>query len=163
MANGHRDALIPSLGRLSEKLAILDAHALGDSIAVRSARIGPALIFQRLRQTWSIDKVLTALLKTPRFEFPVERAIFLTVLDRFFSPGSDRAAGEWKDDYAIEGPGCLDLHLLYGAMAWLGEVLLALPLRKELQERLARKEGKLEWGEHPDGTPVANLQIVKAK
>ncbi|MDP2834467.1 MAG: IS1634 family transposase, partial [Pseudomonadota bacterium] len=46
-----------------------------------------------------------------------------TVLHRLFAPGSDRAAEKWKDDYAIEGAGGLDLHHLYRAMAWLGEVL----------------------------------------
>jgi transposase len=123
LASGQLDALIQSLGRFSEKLAILGAHAQGDSIATRSARIGPALIFQRLWQACSIDKVLTALLEGRRFEFSVERAIFLTVLHRLFAPGSDRAAEKWKDDYAIEGVGDLDLHHLYRAMAWLGEVL----------------------------------------
>lgn len=123
LANGQLDALIQSLGRLSEKLTILGAHAQGDSIATRSARIGPALIFQRLWQACSIDKVLTALLNGRRFEFPVERAIFLTVLHRLFAPGSDRAAEKWKDDYAIEGVSDVDLHHLYRAMAWLGEVL----------------------------------------
>src|ERR1035441_8553075 len=49
-------------------------------LTTRSARIGPALIFQRLWQTCSIDKVLMALLHGRRFEFSVERAIFLTVL-----------------------------------------------------------------------------------
>ena len=58
-----------------------------------------------------------------RFEFPVERAILHTVLHRLFAPGSDRAAKKWKDDYAIEGVAGLDLHHLYRAMAWLGEVL----------------------------------------
>ena len=45
------------------------------------------------------------------------------MLHRLFAPGSDRAAEKWKDDYAIEGVGDLDLHQLYRAMAWLGEVL----------------------------------------
>src|ERR1039457_7081942 len=40
----------------------LPIYARGDSITTRSARIGPALIFQRLWQACSIDKVLTALL-----------------------------------------------------------------------------------------------------
>ncbi len=123
LANGKLDALVQSLGRFSEKLAILGAHARGDSIATKSARIGPALIFQRLWQACSIGQVLNALLKDRRFEFPVERAIFLTVLHRLFAPGSDRAAEKWKDDYAIEGIGELSLHHLYRAMAWLGEVL----------------------------------------
>ena len=88
----------------------LGAHARGDGITTRSARIGPALIFQRLWQACSIDKVLSALLEGRRFEFSVERAIFLTVLHRLFAPGSDRAAEKWKDDYAIEGVGDLGLH-----------------------------------------------------
>lgn len=123
LASGRLDSLIQSLGRFSEKLAVLGAHARGDSITARSARIGPALIFQRLWQACSINKVLTALLEGRRFEFSVERAIFLTVLHRLFAPGSDRAAEKWKGDYAIEGVGDLDLHQLYRAMAWVGEVL----------------------------------------
>jgi transposase len=123
LASGQLDSLIQSLGRFSEKLAVLGAHARGDSITTRSARIGPALIFQRLWQACSIDKVLSALLEGRRFEFSVERAIFLTVLHRLFAPGSDRAAEKWKDDYAIEGVGDLGLHQLYRAMAWLGEIL----------------------------------------
>jgi transposase len=123
LPSGRLDSLIQSLGRFSEKLAVLGAHARGDSISTRSARIGPALIFQRLWQDCSIDKVLTTLLEGRRFEFSVERAIFLTVLHRLFAPGSDRAAEKWKDDYAIEGVGDLGLHQLYRAMAWLGEVL----------------------------------------
>jgi len=123
LASGQLDSLIQSLGRFSEKLAVLGAHARGDSIATRSARIGAALIFERLWQACSIDKVLTTLLEGRRFEFCVERAIFLTVLHRLFAPGSDRAAEKWKDDYTIEGVADLDLHHLYRAMAWLGEVL----------------------------------------
>jgi Transposase DDE domain len=123
LASGRLDALMQSLGRFSEKLSVLGAHARGESIATRSARIGPSLIFQRLWQACSIDIVVTSLLKDRRFEFSIERAIFLTVLHRLFAPGSDRAAEKWKDDYAIAGAGELGLHHLYRAMAWLGEVL----------------------------------------
>src|SRR5450755_2681852 len=122
LASGQLDGLVQSLGRFSEKLAILGAHARGESIFTRSARIAPALLFQRLWQACSIDRALNALLKDRRFEFPVERAVFLTALHRLFVPGSDRAAEKWKDDYAIEGVGELGLHHLYRAMAWLGEV-----------------------------------------
>src|ERR1035437_1318114 len=123
LGNGQPDSLVQSPGRLSEQMAVLGANVRGDSIATRSARMGAALIFERLWQACSIDKVLTSLLKGRRFEFSVERAIFLTVLHRLFAPGSDRAAEKWKDDYAIEGVADLDLHHLYRAMAWLGEVL----------------------------------------
>ena len=123
LASGQLDALIQSLGRFSEKLAVLGAHARGDSVTTRCTRIGPALIFERLWEACSIDKVLSSVLKGRRFEFSVERAIFLTVLHRLFAPGSDRAAEKWKDDYTIEGVADLELHHLYRAMAWLGEVL----------------------------------------
>ena len=84
LASGRLDSLVQSLARFSDKLAVLGAHARGDSITTRSARIGPALIFQRLWQSCSVDQVLTALLEGRRFEFSVERAIFLTVLHRRF-------------------------------------------------------------------------------
>ena len=125
LAEGRLDALVQSLARFSEKLAVLGAQARGESVAARSSRIGPALIFQRLWEACSIDQVLERLLRERRFEFPVERAIFLTVLHRLVSPGSDRAAEKWKDDYTIPGSGALELHQLYRAMAWLGEELFA--------------------------------------
>ena len=59
LANGKLDALVQSLGKFSEKLTILGAHAAGESIVTRSTRIGPALIFQRLWQAGSISQVLT--------------------------------------------------------------------------------------------------------
>jgi len=125
LADGRLDSLIHSLGRFSQKLAVLDAHTRGDSITARSTKIGPALIFQRLWQTCSIGSVLNGLLQGRRFEFSVERAIFLTVLHRLVAPGSDRAADKWKDGYDIEGAADLELHHLYRAMGWLGEPLPA--------------------------------------
>lgn len=123
LAEGRLDALVQSLGRFSEKLVVLGAQARGEGVTARSSRIGPALIFQRLWEACSVDQVLERLLRGRRFEFPVERAIFLTVLHRLCSPGSDRAAEKWKDDYTIPGAGALELHHLYRAMAWLGEEL----------------------------------------
>ena len=61
------------------------------------------------------------LLAGRRFEFAVERAVFLTVLHRPMVSGSDRACEHWRDDYRINGIDELDLHHLYRAMAWLGE------------------------------------------
>ena len=123
LAGGKLDSLLQSLGRFSGKLTVLGSHARGESITTRSARIGPSLIFQRLWQTCSVDKVLTDLLGRRHFEFSVERAIFLTVLHRLFAPGSDRAAEKWREDYDIPGASELKLHHLYRAMAWLGEEL----------------------------------------
>jgi hypothetical protein len=49
--------------------------------------------------------------------------VFLTVLHRRFSGGSDRAADRWREDYRIDGVENLDLHHLYRAMARLGKEL----------------------------------------
>ena len=86
-------------------------------------RIGPPLVFERLWEALGLPKLLGRLLAERKFGFDVERAIFLTVLHRLFAPGSDRAAEVWRERYAIAGAEGLQLHHLYRAMAWLGEVL----------------------------------------
>jgi len=58
LASGQLDSLIQSLGRFSQKLALLGAHARGESVTTRSARIGPTLLFERLWQDCSIRQVL---------------------------------------------------------------------------------------------------------
>ena len=123
LASGQLDALLHSLGRFSDKYAILGAHANGESITTRTRIIGPALIWERLWRECGVGQVLADLLSDRQFEFPVERAVFLTVLHRLMAPGSDRAAEQWKQDYALAGVESLALHQLYRAMAWLGEPL----------------------------------------
>ena len=121
--SGQLEALLISGARLAESVLVLTDHAQGKLPAYTSRRIGPALVFQRLWEQTGCQYVIRQLLKSRRYEFPVERAIFLTVLHRLFDPGSDRAADKWKQDYQIEGCESLQLHHLYRAMAWLGEEL----------------------------------------
>jgi hypothetical protein len=122
---GAVDSLLRSGARFAEKLLLLTAHQHGQLPVVRTLRLGAALIFERLWQEAGCASVLQHLLAQRRFEFPVERAVFLTVLHRLLAPGSDRAADKWKDDYLLDGTATLDLHHLYRAMAWLGEELPA--------------------------------------
>jgi transposase len=122
-ATGELDGLLRSGAKFSERLAVLDAHDQGKSIATKTAKIGPALIFEKLWRESGISHVLEKLLTERRFEFSVERAIFMTVLHRLVAPGSDRAAEKWKADYGIEGAEGIHLHHLYRAMGWLGEAL----------------------------------------
>ena len=122
-ASGQLDGLVKSLGRFSEKLLVLDAHARGESIPTQTITIGPALILERLWRECGIADVLAERIARRRFGFSVERAIFLTVLHRLFAPGSDRAAERWRHDYAIPGTDGLELHQLYRAMRWLGTPL----------------------------------------
>ena len=123
--SGQLDALLASGARLSQSVLLLSAHAKGQLPTVTTQRIGPALVFERLWEQTGCRHVIEQLLDGRRYEFDVERAVFLTVLHRLMNPGSDRAADKWKSDYQIEGGNDLQLHHLYRAMAWLGEELPA--------------------------------------
>jgi hypothetical protein len=122
---GAVEALLRSGARFAEKLLVLSAHQDGALTAVRTRRVGAVLVFERLWHEIGCAAVLQQLLAGRRFEFAVERAVFLTVLHRLLQPGSDRAADKWKHDYMLDGAADLDLHHLYRAMAWLGEQLPA--------------------------------------
>ena len=115
--SGQLDALLASGARLAHSVLLLSAHSKGRLPVIRTSHIGPALIFGRLWQQTGCQRVIKQLLGRRRFEFDVERAIFLTVLHRLFVSGSDRAAEKWKQHYQIEGCESLQLHHLYRAMA----------------------------------------------
>jgi hypothetical protein len=120
-ASGRLEALMRSGLRHCENFAVIDAHASGETEAVRVQRIGPDLVFGRLWKECGIEEVIQSLLKARRYDFDVERAIYLTVLHRLFASGSDRAAERWRENYLIPGTEALDLHHLYRAMAFLGQ------------------------------------------
>jgi hypothetical protein len=120
-ASGQLDALLCSGARFAEAVMLLGAHQNGQLPAVRTRRIGAALIFERLWRETGCQAAIASLLRGRHYEFPVERAVFLTVLHRLVAPGSDRAAERWRRDYALEGVAGLELHHLYRAMGWLGE------------------------------------------
>jgi hypothetical protein len=130
--SGNLDGLLASGARFAEHVLLLTAHRNGQVPVVTAHRIGPTLIFERLWQETGCQQVLRDLLASRHFEFPVERAVFLTVLHRLCETGSDRAGQRWKEDYQIDGAGALELHHMYRAMAWLGEELP----ESQQQERL---------------------------
>jgi len=116
---GRVETLIRSLSRFSEKtLLILSGKS---DVSADAVKIGPSIIFERLWKETGIKKAIQRLLIDRRFEFNVERAIFLTVLHRLIVSGSDRFCERWRRDYSINGTEQLDLHHLYRAMTFLGE------------------------------------------
>jgi len=127
-ATGQMDALMRSGLRFCEKLAVIDAHAAGETEAVAVRRIGPDLVFGRLWEESGIQSALCTALRDRRYEFDVERAVYLTTLHRLFMSGSDRAAERWGENYRIAGTEGLELHHLYRAMAFLGEPLPDVPM-----------------------------------
>jgi len=118
-AKGRIETLIRSMSRFSEK-AMLILSGKSD-VSADAVKIGPSIIFERLWKETGIKKAIQHLLIDRRFEFDVERAIFLTVLHRLMVSGSDRFCERWRRDYRINGVEQLDLHHLYRAMTFLGE------------------------------------------
>lgn len=121
--SGELDALVASAQRFSEQSLVLDAHDNGESITTRTHAVGPCLVFEKLWDALGMGECLSALLRERKFEFNVERAVFLTVLHRLFESGSDRQAVRWKEDQRIDGAQGVQLHQIYRAMAWLGQPL----------------------------------------
>jgi transposase len=123
---GQLDTLLSSGMRFSEKLAVVTACRKDrDRTKSQTVKIGPALVMEKLWKDLGIAEVLESAVIGRRYEFSVERAVFLTVLHRLFVSGSDRAAEKWKHGYRINGAEDLELQHLYRAMAWLGEELPA--------------------------------------
>ncbi len=120
---GELDRLLRSGARLTESGMLLSAFEKGETTTIDAKRIGPPLLFERLWRDSFCRSVIEQLLADRKFGFPVERAVFLTVLHRIMDPGSDRAAEKWRSAYSIGGMDAIDLHHLYRAMAWLGEEL----------------------------------------
>jgi transposase len=140
-ATGQLDTLLRSGLRFCEKLAVIDAHAAGETEPVSVQRVGPDLVFGRLWEDLAIGAILKRALAQRRYEFDVERAIYLTVIHRLFAAGSDRAAERWREAYRLPGTENLELHHLYRAMAFLGE-----PLGEQLPKPvLATPRSTKDW------------------
>ena len=122
---GDLDRLARSAARLAQRSMVLSLIDEGSAPALTCKRIGPPLLFERLWRDTRCREVVEELLADRGFEFPVERAVFLTVLHRLMISGSDRGCDQWRGDYRIAGVDSLQLHHLYRAMAWLGEELPA--------------------------------------
>ncbi|MDO9110902.1 MAG: IS1634 family transposase, partial [Desulfatirhabdiaceae bacterium] len=116
---GDIESLVRSISRFSETaLMVLSGKSL---VQAQTSSIGPALIFERLWRDLKIGRTIGRLLDGRKFEFDVERAIFLTVLHRLFVSGSDRCCDKWQRDLVVSGSEDLKLHHLYRAMSFLGE------------------------------------------
>jgi len=122
-AAGDLDRLARSAARLSQRSMVLSLIEGGSAPDVVCRRVGAPLLFERLWQESGCRAVVEGLLAGRRFEFAVERAVFLTALHRLMVSGSDRACEHWREDYRIDGVTDLELHQLYRAMSWLGEEL----------------------------------------
>jgi len=115
------ETLIRSLSRFSEKTLLILSNQ--SDISAKAITIGPVMIFERLWKETGIQLAIQKMLIGRKFEFDVERALFLTVLHRLMVSGSDRFCDKWRRGYQIKGIENLNLHHLYRAMGFLGEEL----------------------------------------
>jgi hypothetical protein len=139
-ASGQMEALMRSGLRFCEKMAVIDAHAAGQTEPVAVQRVGPDLVFGRLWETLELGTILKRALESRRYEFDVERAVYLKVIHRLFASGSDRAAERWRQAYRLPGTEGLELHHLYRAMAFLGEPLAKGPGPRVLETPRCTKD-----------------------
>ena len=108
---GQLDGLLESGAKFAEGTLVLNAHREGRVPSIRHRRIGPALIFGRLWNELQLPQVVERLLAGRRFDLPLERILFLTVLHRLFKSGSDRSCVlVWKQGYEIPGTKEVVLH-----------------------------------------------------
>ena len=91
-AEGNIDGIVKSLARFAIKVRLVEGHKSGRLRAGAVAKIGPAMVVERIWRELGIGRVIEGELRGRKFGFPVERAVFLTVLHRLFAQGSDRAA-----------------------------------------------------------------------
>lgn len=102
-STGQLEGLMRSGLRFCQQMIVIDAHAAGETEPVAVQRVGPDLVFGRLWENLGLPAVLRGALQSRRYEFEVERAIYLTVIHRLFASGSDRAAERWREAYRLPG------------------------------------------------------------
>lgn len=114
------ESLIRSLSNYTNKIRILLSEN-SQQVKAGVLKIGSALIFERLWEETGIGSIIRSLVDDRKYQFEVERAIFITVLHRLFLSGSDRNCEKWKENYVIKGSEKISLQHFYRAMAFLGE------------------------------------------
>lgn len=122
---GQLEGLLESLAKFSDHAAVLNAFKSNQITPSNTVHLGPPLVFEKLWKQLGLPKILRQLLAGRKFEFPLERIVFITVLHRLFAPGSDRAAERWCRKYALGDIDDIDLQHFYRTMGWLGEPLPA--------------------------------------
>jgi hypothetical protein len=119
--SGIVEKLLESGARFTKQLSILSKLKQGVITPFRSKIIGPDLVFSKIWSDLGIPNMISISLKDTNYSIPLERVIYMTVLQRLLRPGSDRAGIKWLADHEIPGTTDIKLHHCYRAMNWLGK------------------------------------------
>ncbi|MGA9028013.1 MAG: hypothetical protein WB440_18310, partial [Steroidobacteraceae bacterium] len=78
--SGQLERLLRSGARFADKAIVVGAVADGEATTSPARRIGAALVFERLWEETGCRAVIESLAGSRRHDFPLERAVFLSVL-----------------------------------------------------------------------------------
>lgn len=127
---GKISQLMEHLEKFSEKLMVLRKDD-PDLVVKWSRPYGLPFLYQRLWERVGLDGIIRDLVHGRAYEFDVERALFLLVLNRLMNPRSELGISTWKGrglflstrDETREGGdfGDLDLQHLYRTLDFLNE------------------------------------------
>ncbi|MBI3707055.1 MAG: transposase [Proteobacteria bacterium] len=115
------DYLLESGARFSDSALLLSAARPQAIEAVRCRRIGPSLIADRLWEETGCRQAIAEAAVSRRFNFPVERVVYASVLQRMFATEPRHSVSEWLEDHAVPGTASLNDRQVNVAMAWLGK------------------------------------------
>ena len=158
---GQLEGLLRSGAKFCESILLLAAHRRGETTAMRTRPIGPAMIFERLWKETGCQEVISRLLQGRKFEIDekkIEREsrydgkwVLRTNTDLSAADVALKYKQLWMVEYVFRST----KSLLETRPIWhnrdetiRGHVFcsfLALVLRKELDDRLAAQGHKLEW------------------
>ena len=127
--SGLIDKLATSVKRYNDKQSLRSELDRGEISTYNSKIIGPNLVFSKLWSELGIQDIIKNALLDAKYSIPLERVIFMTVLQRLLRPGSDRAGIKWLAEHAIPGTEGIKLHHCYRAMNWLGKPLKNQPAK----------------------------------
>jgi len=123
--SGKLNSLLRSLTKQSMHAMLIEARDKADEYGIQTRRIGIPLLFQRLWEETGCAATIQHFASQRKFEIPLERILFSTVIHRIMSSGSDRGCVmRWLPGYNVEDLDDPRLHQWYRAMAWLGEDLV---------------------------------------
>lgn len=123
--SGQLNSLLRSLTKQSMHAMLIEAQDRADEFGVETRRIGVPLLFQRLWEETGCADAIKHFSLQRKFEIPLERILFATVIHRIMSSGSDRACVlRWLPGYNVGNLDDPRLHRWYRVMAWLGEALV---------------------------------------
>jgi transposase len=129
--SGILERLLVSGQRYTDKLSIISELNKGNISPYSSKIIGLNLVFSKLWSDLGMPEIIKNSLKGANYSIPLERVIFMTVLQRLLRPGSDRAGIKWLEEHEIPGIVGIQLHHCYRAMKWLGKPLKNQPSEYE--------------------------------